>query len=535
MSIGVSFIVPAFNEAALLGATLEALHQAGRALGEPYEILVVDDASTDLTAELARQHKARVISVYCRHIAGTRNAGARAAAGEMFIFVDADTIVSADVTIAAVEAMRAGAAGGGAALRFDGTIPYFARVLTPVAVWLLRIFRVAPGCFLFCRRAAFFAVGGFDETFFGAEDVVMSNALKRYGRFDILRQPVTTSGRKLRTHSAFEILRLLLRLILLGTDVIKQRQGMELWYGERRKEGEVTGNHLGRGTHRVAERRRSPGGRTGDPILGILRSESLPERPTMSIHPLTSARETDVVAEAKIQLAAAYRLAVLHELDEGIDNHFTVTVPGHDDRYLILPFGRHWSEARASEMIVFDESGTTLEGKGTVELSAQCIHAPIHRICGVRVVLHTHQPWALALNMLKDNHLLPASQTAAFFHGHIAYDDDYSGTADSLAEGERLASVIDGKQILFMKNHGVIVTGDNMAQAYRRLYKLERVCRTQVLALSTGRPIEVLSEDVVAKVQAPPPNDRHPRAERDRLYFEAMMRVLDRELPGYAQ
>jgi ribulose-5-phosphate 4-epimerase/fuculose-1-phosphate aldolase len=255
----------------------------------------------------------------------------------------------------------------------------------------------------------------------------------------------------------------------------------------------------------------------------------------MSVHPLTTSREIDAVAQAKTHLAAAHRLAVLHELEEGIDNHFTVTVPGYDDRYLILPFGLHWSEARASDMIVFDESGTTLEGQGVVELSAQCIHAPVHRICSARVVLHTHQPWALALNMLKDNRLLPASQTAAFLYGHIAYDDNYAGTADSLEEGERLAGVIGDKPILFLKNHGVIVTGDNMAQAYRRLYKLERVCRTQVLALSTGRPIEVLSDAVVAKVQAPPVNDRHSRAERDRLYFDAMMRVLDRELPGYAQ
>jgi ribulose-5-phosphate 4-epimerase/fuculose-1-phosphate aldolase len=254
----------------------------------------------------------------------------------------------------------------------------------------------------------------------------------------------------------------------------------------------------------------------------------------MSVHPMTSSRAIDPVAQAKIQLAAAHRLAVLHELEEGIDNHFTVTVPGRDDRYLILPFGMHWSEARASAMIVFDESGKTHEGEGEVELSAQCIHAPIHRICGVRVVLHTHQPWALALNMLKDNRLLPASQTAAFFHGHIAYDDDYAGTADSLEEGERLAGVIGDKQILFMKNHGVIVTGDNIGQAYKRLYKLERVCRTQVLALSTGRPIEVLSEEVVKQVQAPSENDRHSRAEREHLYFEAMLRVLDRELPGYA-
>jgi ribulose-5-phosphate 4-epimerase/fuculose-1-phosphate aldolase len=233
-------------------------------------------------------------------------------------------------------------------------------------------------------------------------------------------------------------------------------------------------------------------------------------------------------------LAAAHRLAVLHELEEGIDNHFTVTVPGRDDRYLILPFGLHWSEARASDMIVFDESGATLEGEGVVELSAQCIHAPIHRITGARVVLHTHQTWAVALNMLKDNRLLPANQTAAFFHGHVAYDDTYAGTADTLEEGERLAQVIGDKHVLFMKNHGVLVVGDTVAQAYRRLYKLERVCRTQVLAMNTGRDLEVLSDEIVAKVQAPTDSDRHSRSERERLYFAAMMRVLDRELPGYA-
>ncbi len=234
----------------------------------------------------------------------------------------------------------------------------------------------------------------------------------------------------------------------------------------------------------------------------------------MSIHPLPS-RITDPVTQAKIHLAAAHRLAVLDELEEGIDNHFTVTVPGRDDQYLILPFGLHWSEARASEMIVFDESGKTLEGEGVVELSAQCIHAPIHRITGARVVLHTHQTWALALNMLQNNRLLPASQTAAFFHGHVAYDDTYLGTADTVDEGERLARLLG-------------------EQAYRRLYKLERVCRTQVLAMGSGQPLKVLSEEIVAQVQAPPENDRHPRAERDRLFFEAMMRVLDRENPGYA-
>ena len=253
----------------------------------------------------------------------------------------------------------------------------------------------------------------------------------------------------------------------------------------------------------------------------------------MSVHPIKSPA-ADPVWQAKVHLAAAHRLAVLHELEEGIDNHFTVTVPGSDDRYLILPFGLHWSEARASDMIVFDESGATLEGEGVCELSAQCIHAPIHRICGARVVLHTHQNWALALNMLKDNRLVPANQTAAYFHGHVAYDDVYSGTADFPEEGERLAGIIGKKHVLFMKNHGVLVVGDTVAQAYRRIYKLERVCRAQVLALSTGQPLEILSDEIVAQVQAPPVNDRHSRAERERLFFEAMMRILDREMPGYA-
>ena len=242
---------------------------------------------------------------------------------------------------------------------------------------------------------------------------------------------------------------------------------------------------------------------------------------------------TDAITKAKNELAAAHRIATIHELDEGIDNHFTVTVPGRDGQYLVLPFGIHWSEAKASDLFVFDEQGRTLEGQGHVELSARCIHAPIHRITGKRVVMHTHQTWALALNMLKDNRLLPATQTAAFFAGQIAYDDTYKGTADTLEEGERLAALMGDKDIVFMKNHGILVTGDTVAEAYRRIYKIERVCRTQVLALGTGKPLHILSDDIVAKVLEPAELETHSGEERDRLFFEAMMRVLDRELPGY--
>lgn len=249
------------------------------------------------------------------------------------------------------------------------------------------------------------------------------------------------------------------------------------------------------------------------------------------LHPVAA---DDAVRQARVHLAAANRLAVHDGLEEGIDNHFTMVVPGTTDRFLVLPFGLHWSEARASDLIVFNEQGEILEGRGSLELSALSIHAPLHRITGAKVVLHTHQTWALALNMLQDNRLLPGSQTAAFLAKNIAYDDGYAGLAAELSEGERLAGIIGDKHVLFMKNHGVVTVGDTVAQAYRRLYRLERVCKAQLLAMATGKPLALLSDEMVAKVDKPNPHDSHPRAEREALYFAAMMRVLDRVNPGYA-
>ena len=232
----ISFIVPAYNEERLLGATLDALRAAALAIGEPYELIVADDASTDRTAAIAAQHGAIAVSVAHRQIAATRNSGARKANGDWLIFVDADTLVSEAVVRSAVEALRSGVVGGGAAVEFDGTVPLYARLLLPVLVWSFRCAGLAAGCFLFCTRHAFAAVGGFDEAFYGAEELVMSRALKRQGRFVVLRQAVITSGRKLRTHSVREMLAILARLALRGPGAVKQRQGMDLWYAERRED-----------------------------------------------------------------------------------------------------------------------------------------------------------------------------------------------------------------------------------------------------------------------------------------------------------
>src|ERR1041385_6473051 len=196
----ISFIVPAYNEERLLGRTLHALLAAGNDLAEPYEIIVVDDASSDATVSIAKDLGVQVVSVNHRQIASTRNSGARAAKGDLFIFVDADTVVTSAPVSEAVRAMRHGVVGGGAAVRFDGALPRYARLLVPLFVSLFRVAGLASGCFLFCTRTAFETVGGFDESLYGSEEIAMSEALKRRGRVRILREEVVTSGRKLRAH-----------------------------------------------------------------------------------------------------------------------------------------------------------------------------------------------------------------------------------------------------------------------------------------------------------------------------------------------
>jgi glycosyltransferase involved in cell wall biosynthesis len=230
----ISFVVPAHNEERLIGATLQAIHDAARAAIEPYEIVVADDASTDATADIARQHGAVVVRVEHRQIAATRNAGAKAGKGDWLVFVDADTQVNPRVVVAAMDAMRQGAAGGGAVIRFDGVVPLYARLLMPILALSFRWTRTAAGCFLFCTRDAFEAVGGFDERYFGAEEVVMSRALKSQGAFVVLGIPVVTSGRKLRAYPARELIGSMLRLALGGRKAVQRREGLELWYSERR-------------------------------------------------------------------------------------------------------------------------------------------------------------------------------------------------------------------------------------------------------------------------------------------------------------
>ncbi|MCG8469692.1 MAG: glycosyltransferase [Gemmatimonadetes bacterium] len=232
----ISFVVPAYNEEPLIEGTLSAIREAAGALDEPFETIVADDASTDGTVERSRAAGAAIVEVAYRQIAATRNAGAAASGGDRLIFVDADTLVNPPVVVAARDALADGAIGGGARVRFDGAVPLYARA---GAAWLNFSFglaRLAAGCFIFCRRDAFDTVGGFDERYYGAEEIWLSRALKRHGRFVMLREGVLTSGRKVRAHSPWEIGRITAGLLLGGPRAARKRSTFDIWYDGRRED-----------------------------------------------------------------------------------------------------------------------------------------------------------------------------------------------------------------------------------------------------------------------------------------------------------
>jgi len=232
----ISFIIPAHNEEAWVGRCVSAIRNAAESLGEPHEIIVVDDASTDATAAIARQQGAQVIRVEHRQIAATRNAGARQARGDVLFFVDADTLTNAPAIQSALRAIRAGAIGGGCVPRFEGWLPWWFRLTEPLIEPAVRLARFLPsGAFLFCTRSAFETTGGFDENYFAAEEVMFVAALKRQGRFAILAETVVTSGRKIRAHSFWTLTRLFARLVFGGSRGVRSRRGLEYWYEPERE------------------------------------------------------------------------------------------------------------------------------------------------------------------------------------------------------------------------------------------------------------------------------------------------------------
>jgi GT2 family glycosyltransferase len=228
-----SFVVPAYNEEVELPATLCAIRSAAK--DRQYEIVVVDDASTDATAKVAQDAGARVVSINRRQIAAVRNAGARAVQGDILFFVDADTRINQKHVKGAIDALDHGFSGGGARVAIEGAIPLWSRVCLKAFCELYFALNFAAGAFLFTTRANFNAVGGFDEKLFIGEEVYLSVALRKLGRFRILSEPIVTSGRKLRMYSTWEILKHLSRVLLFGPRIARSRAGLEIWYDGKRE------------------------------------------------------------------------------------------------------------------------------------------------------------------------------------------------------------------------------------------------------------------------------------------------------------
>ena len=243
--------------------------------------------------------------------------------------------------------------------------------------------------------------------------------------------------------------------------------------------------------------------------------------------------DTPEVMEARRDLAACLRQAARLGLAEGICNHFSAMVPGTDDLFLVNPYGWAFHEATASRLLVCDFDGNVVAGDGTPEPTAFFIHARLHdRVPRARVALHTHMPNATAMAMLDGPPLVWAGQTALKFFGRIAVDDRYNGLALDTAEGDRIAATLGDADVVFLRNHGVIVIGSTIAQAWDDLYYLERACEVQRLALSTGRPLRPVPHDVAVATARQMQGEG---SESARLHLASIRRTLDRDDGAYAR
>ncbi len=233
----------------------------------------------------------------------------------------------------------------------------------------------------------------------------------------------------------------------------------------------------------------------------------------------------------RVELAAVFRLAAKFGWHESVANHFSAAVSEDGQRFLLNPRWRHFSQVRASELLLLDvNDDSIMDEPDAPDLSAWSIHGAVHAaLPNVRALLHLHSPYATTIASLKDPTIVPIDQNTARFFGETAYDLEFGGIADDIEEGRRLAQIMKEHDVLMMGNHGVAVGGATIAEAFETLYYLERACQTLVLAYSTGQPLSVLSDDMAAKVA----KGWKQFSGMGQAHLDQWMEVLDKEDSSY--
>ena len=235
--------------------------------------------------------------------------------------------------------------------------------------------------------------------------------------------------------------------------------------------------------------------------------------------------------QARIQLAASFRLANRLGWNEGVANHFSMIVPGATDRFLLNPRELHFSEITASNLIVVDEKANKLSGYGQVRAVAFYLHGRLHRaLPHAKCVIHAHPPYATAISCIKGGRLGTAHGIAMVTAKLTCYDDEMQGPVND-GEADRLIRIVGPeKRVIFHAMHGLTTLGQSVAEAYDHFYFTERMATYTVLARQTGQELHALADDLLRDDGT---RDRGLEPSADVVHFNAMMRVLDREEPDY--
>jgi ribulose-5-phosphate 4-epimerase/fuculose-1-phosphate aldolase len=251
-----------------------------------------------------------------------------------------------------------------------------------------------------------------------------------------------------------------------------------------------------------------------------------------TVTPLKSAMRFDSGEwQMRVDLAAAFRLAVLNDWHEAVANHFSLATAENGRKFLMNGKWMHFSRITASNLLHLDaDDETIMQREDAPDITAWCLHGRLHRnLPHARCILHVHAKYATAIASLEDPEIKPIDQNTARFYNRVAYDLGYSGMANSNEEGDRLSRLLGNKSIMMMGNHGVLVVGKSVAEAYDKLYYLERACRTLVLAYSTGKPLHVMSAEVAERTA----REWEDYGDQDVAHFEEMKRLLAVRDPGY--